>query len=343
MADRREKTRKLLRIAGHVVRSALLVTALAGLFTLWAWPSQKNLIDRLDAKIAAFYSGRYTSRLDAASSLLASGKSAESKKEFEAIVAELSGADKEEKLGHVYSRALGHLLSISRDERDWKSALSYSRALVAFETNDYGFWLDHADALDKNGKRGEAINALQRAYAIAPQSLVVSKALSAALIEEKRENEAAEAARGYMEANRAAQVYAYYAGSGEGFSKSRVGSATAVITGKRQAFRVPIGSSEVERMRIDFRGLVDMDVELFSISIVTPDSTIVFPAAGIDLSTFGLNQTGVNRYETTGRGDMKLGFPIPGELRGAKILAVSIEAVFSPKIPPDFSGVLRGS
>lgn len=315
----------------------LLLTALAGLFTIWAWPSQKGLIDQLDGKIASFYSGRYTSRLDHASSLLASGKSAESKKEFEAIVAELSGVDKEEKLGHVYGRALSHLLSISRDERDWKGALAWAKALVDLEPNDYGYWLDYAVALDKNGKRGDAINAMQRAYAIAPQSLVVTTALASALIDEKRVGEAREVARGYVEANRAAQVYAYYAGSGEGFSKSKAGTATSVITGKRQVFRVPVGSDGVERMRIDFRGLLDMELELFSISLITAGSIVELPAEDMELSTFGLEQRGANRYDLTGKGDVRLGFPIPGELRGAKILAVSVEAVFTPKIPAELS------
>lgn len=321
----------------------LLFTALAGLFTIWAWPSQKGLIDRLDGKIAGLYSGRYTSRLDHASSLLASGKSAESKKEFEAIVAELSGVDKEETLAYVYGRALSHLFSISRDEQDLRRGLAYAKALVELEPNDYGYWLNYAVALENSGARGDAIKAYYRAYAIAPQSLAATRAMSKVFFDEKKDAEARGVIAGYFEANRATQVYAYFAGGGEGFSKSKMGSATSVITGRRQAFRVPVGSAGVERMRIDFRGLVDMDVELLSISIVTPDSTFVFPAGDIELATFGLNNTGVNRYETTGRGDMKLGFPIPGELRGAKVLAVSIEAVFSPKIPPDFSGVLRGS
>ncbi|MBI2412106.1 MAG: hypothetical protein HYV24_02725 [Deltaproteobacteria bacterium] len=332
MADRREKTRKLLRIAGHVLRGTLFFFALIGIIALWAWPSQKGLIDRLDGKIAAYYSGRYASRLDAASSLLASGKSAESKKEFEAIVTELSGVDKEEKLGHAYSRALGSLLSISKDEQGWKGALAYSRALVDFEPNDYGFWLDHAEALDKNGKREEAITAMQRAYAIAPQSLVVTKALSAALIDEKRGAEAVETARGYMDANRAAQVYAYYAGPGEGFSKSRVGSATAVITGKKQVFRVPIGSAGVERLRIDFRGLLDMELELSSISLMANGAQIELPIEGLELSTFGLEQRSAKRYDLTGKGDVRIGFTLPGGLRGAKITAVSVEAVFTPKL-----------
>lgn len=324
------------------MRGTLLFTAALGLFALWAWPSQKGLIDRLDGKIAAYYSGRYTSRLDSASALIASGKIAEAKKELETIGDELSGVDKEEKLGHVYSRAVGHLLSISKDEQDWKAALAYSRALVDFEPNDYGFWLDHAEALDKNGRMEEAIIAMQRAYAIAPQSLVVTKALSAALIDEKRGTEAGEVARGYMDANRAAQVYAYYAGSGEGFSKSRVGSATAVITGKRQVFRVPVGSAGVERLRIDFRGLLDMELELSSFSLIANGVSVELPVEGLELSTFGLEQRSAKRYDLTGKGDVRIGFTLPEGLRGAKILAVSVEAVFTPK-PPDMLPIPAGT
>ncbi|HAO92943.1 MAG: hypothetical protein A2X93_03570 [Deltaproteobacteria bacterium GWC2_56_8] len=343
MADRNEKTKRLLRFAGHAARAALLFAALSGLFTLWAWTSRKDLIARLDNKLYSLYVNRYTSRLDRASSLLSSGNADGAKKELEALASVLASVDKEETLAFAYGRALGLLLSISRDGRDWTGALAYAKALVDLEPNDFSCWLDYAEALDRNGMRGDAVKAYYRAHSIAPQSLSAARSLAYTLSDENRDAEAREVLSGYIDANRAAQVYAYHAVSGEDFSKSRVGAATAVITGRRQTFRPPVARAGIERMRIDFRGLIDMEVEIYSISIITPDATFVLPAETLDLATFGLKPTGVNRYELAGKGDMRLGFTMPAELQTASILAVSVEAVFTPKPPPDLSGFIRGS
>lgn len=306
---------------------------MAGFFTLWAWTSQEDLVDSLDKKIQSIYENRYTSRFDRAASLLAAGKASEGRNELEALASALSDRGKEDLFGDLRARALESLYTSSVAEKDWKGALRYSKALVDYDPKYFLSWLNYSYALDKNGAKDGSLKALYEAYRIAPQSLDAARALSTVLYNSGKTTEAKEVIRGYIGANRATQIYAYYAGKGEAFQNSRMGGATEVVTGRRQTFVMPVNSPGASVLRIDFSGLLDADLALHSFYLITPEGAVAIAPESVKLSTYGLERTGMNTYGQNVIGDIRLGFELPDELKNRRFTAVALEATVTVRTP----------
>ncbi len=333
MGIQHEKTKRLLGSGELLLRGLFLFFSLAGLLTLWVWTARKDLVERIDRRVLSAYEARYNSRFERAASLLRASKVEEAKKELEGLAASLSDVHKLDTLTPVYTRTLGTLLSVAVEEKEMEKALAYAKALVDFDPRAYSFWLNYAYVLDNNGRRDEAVKAFYEAYSLAPQSLQAASSLAKALSYSGKTAEAKEVLKGYMEANRGAQVYAYYAGPGEGFTEQKMGGATIAITGRPQSFSMPVKGPGIEKVRIDFLGLLDMNVEFVSFTLVTDEGGQRFTPGDIVLSTAGLSRTGPNTYAMTGKGEFKVGFAMPQELRGAALKAVEVEAALTAQAP----------
>jgi len=344
MAGGYRKYKRLVRYSGHLARVALFLCTIAALLTLFVWTTRADLVERVDDRARAMYPGSYNERLADAKKLLAAGKTDEAEKSLRSLAKSLSGVDKQETLGVVYASTLMNLYTIAAGRGDFGPAVRYARALLDFNSNDYEYWIKYAYVLDRSGKGEESVKALKRAYAIAPQSLRAASALATVLFNSGQKAEARAVVRGYISANRATQSYAFFAHGGEGFSPDRAGGATEVITGERQTFRMPVQSSGVEKFRIDFHGIVDMDMKVFSVTFFTPQGDVVVGADSLALNTFGLRRTAAPfTYELTDRGDLRIGFAVPAPLRDRLIKAVAIDAAFTGRIPPEMRFILGSS
>jgi len=343
MAGGYRKYKRLVRYSGHLARVALFLCTIAALLTFFTWTTRVDLVERADDRARAIYPSSYNGRLAEAKKLLAAGKTDEAEKSLRSLATSLSDVDKQETLGAVYASTLMSLYTVAEGRGDFGPAEKYARALLDFNSNDFEYWIKYAYALDRSGKGEESLKALRRAYAIAPQSLRAATALATVLFNRGQKAEARAVVRGYISANRATQSYAFFAHGGEDCSPVRAGGATEVITGERQTFRMPVQSSGVEKFRIDFHGIVDMDLKVFSFTFFTPEGDVVVGADSLALNTFGLRHTGELTYELTERGDLRIGFAVPASLKDRLIKAVAIDAAFTRRIPPELNFILGSS
>ncbi len=337
-----KRTKKVYRISAHIVRAALLLAALAALSSLWLWTARPGLVESLDNRIFSLYTSSYTKRYDHAAALVREGRTKEGREAFEKLLDGLGAVRKQERLSRASSAVLKTLITLYRREGDNARALHLSKKLVELDGNDYAYRLEHARTLLANGMDKEAIDELYAAFRIAPQSLEAAEALTDTLLRSGRKEEAKEAARGFLEANRGGNMTLYYAGGEDPAPKEAGRLAGAGFTGRPQSFVIPVNARGVSRLMFAFNSLMDTEIRIVSLTAHTGRGKVRIDPASVDFGTENLRPVGPYAWAAAAGKDPAIYFNLPLELRGEALAAFELEAAFSAHMPEGLSGLLEG-
>jgi tetratricopeptide (TPR) repeat protein len=341
MAAEDPRVKKLLSVSGNVLRAFLLVTALSAVGLPWLWNRNPALIDRLDTYLLQAYEESYTSGVDAALEPLRAGRTSEASEALKELISDMGEVRKQDRRAPAYARALEIQLEISRREGNRKRALELSGRLVDLNPNHYGYWLEHSRELSDIGRGEESIEALYRAYRIAPAEAGVARPLLGLLSGRGREAEAAGVARGYLEANRPGYVRVFWAVEDEYFSGRRASSHRLVrINGRRQSVRIPVNEGHVSRVRINFPQVPSSDIVIASFSAVTPAGGIEIDLGEVRLEYLDMLRKGPGGFTVTGD-EPYFVLWLPEDLRGVEILSLRMDAAFEPEAYGEIRGYLK--
>jgi len=335
------RTKKIYRASAHAIRAVLLLMALMALASLWLWTTGSGLVDRLDERVFNAYASSYSSRYEDAIALLDAGKTKESIEALEALLARFGTVRKQERLARAYSTALKTLITLHGKEGDYERAAGLSAKLVDLDPMDYSFRLIHAKTLARLEKPEEAIEALRAAFGIAPQSLEAATALTNSLVRSGMAKEAADVARTYAGANRAGNLTLYYA-SEERPEPVKGGSLNGVaFTGRAQKLVLTIGVADISRLMVTMSGLMDTEVELVSLFVVTPEGREQVDPEEVNFGVEDLSPLGRSVWAAAAGTSPVIFFNLPDRLWTGKLLTLEMTAAFRPRVTQGLAGLLR--
>jgi len=338
MSGRNTKTRKLIKVAAHVARGALLIAALMAASVYFLWSFNPSLVDSLDSYIVERHFGVYSKRLAEARTLLDNSRLAEAKGVLVPMLKDLGRVRKQDRKASYYAEALDLMLYIAGREGDQAASIAVARAMTEFDPNHYNYWLNLAYILNSSGERGPAIDALKNAFRIAPASIQTTEPLSTLLFEGGRKDEAREVITGFMNANRGGSIAVYHAGEGKEFSRDRTSRLIAIaFTGGVQRLSLPIGSSGTSRLRVEFPAVPDLNIRVETMALATN--------AGVEAIDFRKMSYGLRDLSEDSSGVLTVTgprpyveFELPGHLKTAEIRAIDIDAAFFQRAS---AGIMR--
>jgi tetratricopeptide (TPR) repeat protein len=339
---RRRRTKKLLRNGGHILRAVLLAITVLAVATVLAWTWQKERIDEWDSGAFAAFQKRFTSGFEEAMGLLSAGKIDEGRRALEELRALMGDVKGQDRLAVINAAAIESLVNVYDRLGEPEKALMHSEELIKLNPNHYRFWLTYAFQLEKNELRKEAIDALFRAYRIAPHSLKAASALSEVLFHESRRQEAREVLRGYLDANRGGMVALSVERKGKTPESTETTLASVAFTGTRQAFAFPVEAAGGASFTFRLHQVMDLNVEITGLSVVTPKGRRSAGLDAIDFRATDMARTGRTAFAITGE-NPSVSFALPEELGRMDIKAIEIEAVFTPSFPERLAFLLRGA
>lgn len=328
MSGRYAYTRKLIRASGHLLRAVLLCVALLALSVYLIWSLNPSLIDKADAYIVERHFGQYARSLSNARALLAESRLDEAKVVLDSLLKDLGEVKKQDRRAQYYAEAEDLLLYISSRNGDHAASLAAARKLTEFDPNHYNHWLNLAYMLNSGGERTKAIDALRKAFRIAPASIQTAEPLSTLLFEEGKKDEAREVIKGFLAANRGGSVAVLHAGEGKEFSPDKTSRLISLaFTGKTERLRLPVGSSGVERLRVELPQLPDLNVRVDSIALATETGSESIDFRTLDYGLHDLSEDREGILTVTGTRPY-IEFKLPAHLKEARIISIDLDASF---------------
>lgn len=328
MSGRYARTRKLIKVSGHLSRAALLIVAALTVSTYFVWSFKGSLVDSVDSYIVERHFNGYAKSLSEAKALLAESKLPEARAILESLLSGLGRVRKQDRRAGYYAEAQDLLLFIASRENDHPASLSVARALTEFDSNNYNYWLNLAYILNSGGEKTEAIKALRNAFRIAPASIQTAEPLSTLLFEEGKKDEAREVIKGFINASRGGSIAVYHASKGAEFSQDKTSRLISIaFTGRDQRISLPLKASGVERLRLELPAILDLNIRVGSVALSVNGRSETLDFKSLDYGLHDLSEESGGVLTVTGSRP-HIEFKLPERLMEAEILSIDIEAAF---------------
>lgn len=341
MPGRYSRTRKLIKVSGHLLRAALLTIAVLAVSVYFVWSFKPSLVDSLDSYMVERRFSGYSKKLADAKELLAASRLPEARSVLGPLLKDLGTVRKQDRRAGYYAEAQDLLLFTASRENDDAASLSIARALTEFDPNHYNYWLNLAYILNSGGEKAKAIEALRNAYRIAPASIQTAEPLSTLLFEEGKKDEAREVIKGFINANRGGSIAVSHAAKGAEFSQDKTSRLISIaFTGVDQRLSLPVKASGVERFRIELPAIPDLNIRVGSVALSVKGGSEAIDFRSLDYGLHDISEDRDGVLTVTGS-RAHIEFMLPERLREAEILSVDIEAAFFQRESPGITNLKR--
>lgn len=329
MSIRYRKTKRALKAAGHLARAALLLCALSAAAIAIVWTTRPELVARAEGVIFSRYERAYKADYQRSMELVRSGRLNEAAEALEGLLSRMGEVRKQDRLVPSYASVVSALANIYERQGRGDEAARASKALVVLDPNSYAFWLEHAMHLGKAGQKDASIEALEKAFGIAPHSAGAAASLAEALYREGRQKEARAAIERHLASNRSINIRVQW-GSAEDKKPATALFPSVAVTGKAQSFRFPVAGSPA-RVILTLSQAEQLRLRLERVSIITANGRAeALSLAGVmadELETLG----GLS-FETAGQSPALI-IDLPAEAyRDEQAVALEIGVSFRPFI-----------